>query len=372
MKVLRRLGEDCNIDRYIDFSNEEDIPEEIRKWLLVVCDGLPFHLLVNILYDCVICSHCNKPFMTREKLLAHYRENHEAEFQSDVISFEREFDWVLPRCGLGHYYMNQLKCFFDVNWEPCLKAMCYTMGFQSDVALKSAKRCANTHKAWALLCIFFFSTLKELLVPYVKHCRAEGLSPNVDHYVRLVDDLQYRDEKNETYEYYFETTLRFSLAIINMMMGTRRNNARLVWSSKHKFKELIHARNHPKYQVIDMIDFLYHEQAPPAVRKFLERNTSVSTSGHPSLGEDIDFILEEENRRCKKMLPPGVPLDKQWETVCRNVNDLYAIRESHHKMIGMEAQNMSMCKKCVIDLLFCKLLVFYHYLQNKTLKKIHL
>ena len=327
--ILRNIGSECGIERYC----KDDQAVE-RQWMFVVADGLPMNLIFKLMDDSVICTICGQPSDSQEKLKHHFIANHPEEYEQRAITFVHEFDWLLPRVGSGHYEMNMVKAFFEINWSPCLKALCYAMGFQSTAALASAKRCANYHKAWLLLLIFHIGTLKELVRPYVMLCRANGIAPTPVGYMDYVDKTH--EDKSDNYMLYFEMVLRYSLAIIEMRMGVRRNNASLVWTAKHKFKELIHARNHPKYQEIEIYDSLYHEQAPSAVKEFVDGHVGVSRSGNHSLGQDIDFIMEEENRKCKQLLPPGLPSEKKWETICRNVFDLHELRDRYHSMVGKE------------------------------------
>ena len=286
---------------------------------------------MNIIFDYVICSTCKEHFTSREKLRSHYQSVHKEEHR---ILFIQEFDFLLPRCGSGHYYMNQLKCFFEANWVPCMKVLCYTMGFKSEVALKSAKRCADTHKAWKLLLIFYYGTLKEMVLQYILHAREHGVTDlsnkGFQHF--------YADHKSEDklYNYYYEMVLRFAQSIINLMMAVRRNNAVLLQSAKYKFKELFHARHHPKYQAIEIYDTLYQVQAPAEVEHFLNVHSSASRSGSPYHGEDFDFILEAENRRTKRMCPPGVPTDEQWEVICRNATNLDELLSTFQALIGIK------------------------------------
>ena len=332
--VLRNIGTECNLSRYCSDGDEdnEQLTCESKEWMLVACDGLPYHLMMNLLYDYVICVHCRKAFTSRDALFQHCKIEHVDLLDRNEVHYCLEFDWVLPKIGSGHYEMNMLKTFFGVNWIPFMKNLCYEMGFQSPIAQASAKKCADTHKAWAMLLIFHQGTLKELVLPYVRQCMREGEVPSTDGFMTYI----HNHRTNDTLMMYFEMVLRYSQSIINMRMGVRRNNSRLVQSAKHKFSPLLHARNHPKYQVIDIYDELYRRMAPDAVREFLDAHESLSRSGNPSTGQDMDFLLEEENRKTKQLLPPGIPSNQQWEIVCRNLDDLHVLRNKYLLMIDMK------------------------------------
>ncbi|CAC5369024.1 unnamed protein product [Mytilus coruscus] len=84
-------------------------------------------------------------------------------------------------------------------------------------------------------------------------------------------------------------------------MAIRRNNADLMHSAKFMTKELFHARNHPKYQEIELYDHLQYLLMPQAVKNQHDQFTSITTSGNRSTGEDFDFILEEKKPSAKTM-----------------------------------------------------------------------
>ena len=333
-KVLQNIGSECGVQRYV-----QD-PEKVeRQWLLVVGDGAPLSLIIHLIHDALICTLCSERCSSQERLQKHYRERHVEEFLQNRIQFAYEYAWLLPKLGCGHYEMQMAKTFFNVMWDPCLKALCYIMGFESTTALASAKRCANHHKAWQLLLIYTLGTMRELVRPYVQHCIDSKENPSPKEYT---DWVHFNQNTNKTYMLHFVMVLRFAMAIVNFRMAVRRNNSSLAWSAKFTFKELIHARNHPKYHQLEIYDTVMYHLAPPEVRDFLDSHTSISRSGDKSLGEDLDFITEEENRKSKKLLPNGVPTDLRWEVVCRNVSNLQELKDEYLKMQGIEKAKPSM------------------------------
>ena len=78
------------------------------------------------------------------------------------------------RIGAGHYEMNAVKAFFELNWTPYLEKMCELMGFQSPNAKSFAKSCKDHHVAWKLLLIFHISSLREMVVPFVREAEKTG------------------------------------------------------------------------------------------------------------------------------------------------------------------------------------------------------
>lgn len=48
----------------------------------------------------------------------------------------------------------------------------------------------------------------------------------------------------------------------------------------------------------------------------------IDIAGHTNQAESGDFILEAQNRRIKRWMPPGVPNEERWRRVCRNIDRL--------------------------------------------------
>ena len=103
----------------------------------------------------------------------HFAERHDENIQ---MEFYFEFDWVILKIGGGQFEMNMMKSFTELNWVPLMEHLCITMGFNSNTAKASAKKCNNHHKAWVLILIFHMDTLLELVVEYVRDFLQQGVA----------------------------------------------------------------------------------------------------------------------------------------------------------------------------------------------------
>ncbi|CAC5391852.1 unnamed protein product [Mytilus coruscus] len=305
-RVLRKIGTENGIVRYGGTK---------REWTFVCCDGLPFMICKKLKEEAVICIEpdCKKKFLTRKEFTLHADQEHP---DAKNCQFMYEFDWFYLRIGAGHYEMNLLKAFFELNWIPFLEVLCEKMGFLSDAAKMYAKACKDTHKSWHLLMVFHTSGLRELVIPYVRNCMVNGKTPEAKEFFHFTQTMY--SEENSNLKYLMDTVCRFSQGIINYRMGVRRNNAQLMKSAKYMTKELFSARSHPKYQAIEVFDTLQDILMPIEVSKLNDKYSSFSTTGNKSLGEDADFVLEEKNRQLKSWIPKGIPRDLIWQSVCRN------------------------------------------------------
>ncbi|CAC5422487.1 unnamed protein product [Mytilus coruscus] len=324
-RVLRKIGAENDIIRYGGRK---------RHWTFICCDGLPYMIIRKLKQEAVICvfADCNKSFLTLEEYNKHANQSNPDEQRKYVL----EFDWLYLKIGLGHYEMNLIKSFFELNWVPFLEAMCEEMGFESDASKLFAKRCKDHHKSWRLLLIFHLGSLQELVLPYVRHCLLLKSTPSAKGFLGF-NARFYSSKEYPNLTYLMDQVGKYSQGIINLRMATRRNNASLLRSSMYMTKELFHGRQHPKYQIIELYDAIQYKMMPEDVRQLYDDYSSITTSGNYSLGEDFDFVLEEKNKQLKSWIPKGVPTDEIWQTVCRNNTLLENIKDRSLSVLGLSS-----------------------------------
>ncbi|CAF1160325.1 unnamed protein product, partial [Didymodactylos carnosus] len=62
---------------------------------------------------------------------------------------------------------------------------------------------------------------------------------------------------------------------------------------------------------------------PKELLQFFEQNDTFSTSGNSRQGEDLDFVLENFNKKIKHMIPYGLLDNETWIRVNRNFDELH-------------------------------------------------
>ncbi|CAG2198284.1 unnamed protein product [Mytilus edulis] len=323
--VLRKIGQENGIHRY--GGNK-------RHWTFVCCDGLPYLIIKKLKEEALVCAitGCHETFLSRDLYEKHCEQIH----QGSEKQFMHEFDWMYLRIGAGHYEMNLVKSFFELNWTPFLETLCEIMGFCTDSSKQFAKSCKDHHKSWRLLLIFHLSSLQELVLPYVRNCLSTRCPPTAKGFLTSgIEKYSYGNYQN--FKYMLDQVCKFSQGIVNFRMATRRNNADLLKSSKYMTKELFHGRNHPKYQKIELYDTIQDRMMPDNVRELNDLYASITTSGNPSAGEDLDFVLEEKNKQLKAWIPKGMPTDIIWQTVCRNNRALEKIKNHSLSLFGIQS-----------------------------------
>ena len=305
--VLRQIGKSADISSY---------GTGIREWLVLYMDGTPYILAQKLIRETFICQECGACIDGEDKLESHYRSMHAALPIKQCL----EFDWVLLRPGAGHYEMNMIKSFVELNWEVFFSSLAYEVGFRSELAQKYAKSCGDNHKAFELLNIFRAGTVDELLVPYVRSAMELKENPTIDGLLRFI-----AKSENANYQYAAEQCLTYAQAIFNYRAGVRRNNQKFMASGKLHFTPFFFARNHPKYQLIAVTDEADRALFPQQINLFLDKSDAVSPSGNPSAGQGPDFILEEKNKKSKAWIH-GVPDSNQWLQTFRNLDKLDILR----------------------------------------------
>ena len=322
--VLRHIARKAKIAKYF---KDQERPRDARFWTFICCDGLPHGLVRKLIEEYLICSVCEAGLLGIEEA-----QKHEAQHCSSGVKpkFLKEFDWIFLLTGEGHYEMNLMKSFMELNWNVFMKVFAEAMGWTSEKAQKCALNCTDNHKTWQMLLIFHIGTLLELVKPYVEYCFAKSIQTTAEGYISFVKTKT--DSAN--YMYLFEMACKYSQGIINMRMAIRRNNHLLLQAAKWMTKELFHGRNHPRYQDIEIYEQFVFQILPDELAAFVQSHCSVSKSGHLSRGQGFDFILEEENKTVKNWLKRGVPTDRTWFTTCRNHQSLKEMRQFVLQLCG--------------------------------------
>ncbi|MEW8547705.1 MAG: hypothetical protein AB2693_29710 [Candidatus Thiodiazotropha sp.] len=307
--VLRHIGNLAGIKRY---GGTE------REWVIVCCDGLPYTMVFRMIQEYLTCTTCNSGFLGSEQFEQHKKQHPGV----NDVQYIREFDWVMLHTGDGHYEMNLMKAFVELNWDVFMAMLAKRMGWTSESALKAAKLCYDNHKTWQLILVFHFGSLLELLTPYLRQLVDQvSEEPTPNGFLKFTKSM----EGNPTYMYLFQMVSRYSQAIVNMRMGVRRNNSVLIQSAKFMSKGLFHGRTHPRYQQIEMVESIQRQLLPEKLKEFMKKHESISRSDC-SKGQGYDFILEEINKGVKSWIRRGVASDNMWLNVCRNYDQLLEIR----------------------------------------------
>ena len=320
--VLRKIGCDAGIIRY---------GGKKRYWLIVCCDGLPFRLCNIIIHETFTCTICHSSHFRLDNYKKHCKETHAGQ----VVEYYFEFDWVLLKPGGGHFEMNSIKSFVELNWVPLFSRLSELLGFKSEKAKFIAKACRDHHKAWQMILMFYFGSLKELCTIYVRdflnqtrHHR-DGQDKSLSSPEGFFEYCKAKTN-SPNFMYLLNQVTLYAQAIVNYRMALRRNNSDLALSAIYKLSSLFHGRNHPFYQQIELYSLVQSLLQPTEIKALHDEHYTISLSGDPSKGEDWDFVLENKNKIVKSWIPKGGCKDSYWLTGCRNAVSLERIKTACH------------------------------------------
>ena len=303
-----------------------------RKWLIILCDGVPYNLCRRIVSSSQICDKCHKTFNGMDEFSKHSNSVHVDE---DNVSCTLEFGWVLLQPGPGHIEMNMVKGIVELTWDVFWRELAILMNFKSESALACAKKVSDHHKGWTLCRISRIAVTQELILPFVRQQLAAA-NPNLSASAFLKFVMNCTDPN-----YTFMCDIMFELldSIFMYRAGQRCTDAHMMIAARAKFAKLWCGRIHPLYRELEMSDSLQFMRMPKEVQVLVMESMSLNLSGRPNTGEGADFRLEEVNRQVQQWLP-GNPTLKDWHTACSNYDELKEFRKVVFDQMGVTDQKL--------------------------------
>ena len=326
--VLRKIAQSVGIDDDSDTQNGS--PSTTRKWVAIVCDGVPYNLCRRIISSYILCPFCKLSFAGYEKGKNHVVSEHHIP-EDENISFHQEFGWALLLPGPGHVEINMVRSFVELTWDIFYREMCVLFNFRSDIALHYCKKVSDHHKGWTLCRIAHEALVAELMVPFVRNELVKD-EPTITpaafiKYTMLASD--------HTYSFLCDLVLEILNSIFMYRAGVRSGNQRFMEAGRAKFSKIWSARSHPLYRELEMADSVMKMRAPAEVSELLSQLSSLNMSGEPYTGEGGDFRLEEVNKQVQQWLPKS-PTAADWVSVCRSHDGLNTLRDSIFKSKGIQ------------------------------------
>ena len=144
------------------------------------------------------------------------------------------------------------------------------MGYKTEAAQFVAKKCKDHHQAWEMILIFFFGSLRELIVLYVRSRKRNG-----NNELSVEDFLSFTSEMKEkpNFIYLCNQVINYAFAIINFRMALRRNNLKFAHSA---VSDIFYGRVHPFYQLIEVHFmaqmFCLHDDVKPLFENYYHQS----------------------------------------------------------------------------------------------------
>jgi len=193
----------ANIRKVFEHIEElSGIKDDSRRWVVVTCDGVPYHRAQTI---------------------------------------KKDFPWLILVPGALHEEMNMLKAFVELNWDIDIRYFAQCQGYRSESQLQFFKKCSDHHKSWDSICnIYRHAMASELIWPYV----ISEENPSVEGYLEWA-----QNETDPTFRLKYEQVFFYLQAIINFRTGVRFNRPSLRLAARRMFAPIWSARRHPIYRL---------------------------------------------------------------------------------------------------------------------------
>lgn len=279
---------------------------------------MPYSIASDIQDDYLECSSCSVFVLKQDK--KEHAKTHPA-----LTEFKRPYNELLLRPGLGHIELNMAKKLLRFTWIPFMKDLSLKFGFRTPKAQEVFKKGTDHHRSREVLEIVLFALSKELLVPYIRHCIQNALTPTASHYNTWFEE----DVVDQRYCFLYHITFSYLLAFHMFNEGVRKNNSNIILAGRTTFHPLFFHGNHPKYKKLHLRDMIERVKLPGDIIEYFKETESFSKSGLGNRGQGADFIHEEINRDVKSFLPKsGVPTKQTWVNIIRKMESLQTMKNA--------------------------------------------
>ena len=277
----------ANIRKIFEHIEElSGIKDRSRKWVVVTCDGIPYHRAQTI---------------------------------------KKDFPWLILIPSALHEEMNMLKAFVELNWHIDIRYFAQSQGYQSENQLQFFKKCSDHHKSWDSICnIYRHAMASELMWPYV----ISSENPSVDGYLEWA-----QNQTDPVFRLKYKQIFSYLQAIINFRTGVRFNRPSIRLAARRMFAPIWSARRHPIYRLIEIADEEQRLRLKPEINKLVQERVVTSRSKLSNQHQGHDAILEEINKQLKSLIP-SIPLQRHWEIAARNCTKFVKLRNNLFNIIG--------------------------------------
>ncbi len=277
----------ANVRKVLEHIEEiSGVKDGSRKWIVVTCDGVPYHHIQKI---------------------------------------KKDFPWLILIPGVLHEEMNMLKAFVELNWDIDIKDFAQCQGYRTENQLRFFKKCFDHHKSWDSICnIYRHAMASELMWPYI----ISEDNPSIEGYLKWA-----QNQTDPTFKLKYEQIFFYLQAIINFRTGVRFNRSSLRIAARRMFSPIWSARRHPIYRLIEITDEEQMLRLKPEICSLIQEKIVTSRSKLLDQHQGHDAILEEINKALKSLIP-SIPSQRHWEIAARNCTKFLKLRTNLFNIIG--------------------------------------
>ena len=251
-------------------------------------DGIPYLYGCDLQDNLIICSKCSDIFhkvSVDEHRLLHDNSEH----YSPLI------DFLILRPGPGHIELNMAKALLAVLWIPFLSDFAKELGFRSPKAQDIVRKGIDHHRSRQILGAILEALSCELLVPFVKLCKLDGVEATTTGYFSWVES----NVLDPVYLFLFHMCFTFILSFHLYNKATRKNNHTNMMAARVAYAPFFFGTPHPKYRELHLRDMCQRVQYPQELADYMVSHESFSISSVDNRGQGADFVHEEVNKLIK-------------------------------------------------------------------------
>ena len=159
--------------------------------------------------------------------------------------------------------------YLGVNWDVAYRGFAFSQGYHRNKQLMYIRSGKGHHRTFDDLSRYVDGICDELLLAYVQSSPGEKC---------VKDFLEWLEKKrdNLTVRFLGEQCLHYGLGIQLYRRGMRFNCEKLAILGWQLCVPLVHCRNHPKYQLLDVLNEIDRASQPAELQDLLSRNFAVS------------------------------------------------------------------------------------------------
>ena len=266
-----------------------DQNSELRKFVVVTSDGLPYKAMIELIKNAHTCAECGKKLRYMAEMTDHMQETHHSEFY-------QTYGNILPNIGHFHYALTMLRSLVKLEWNIDFEELVKSIHFETPKALFMQEKVTDFRKSLDTYRTVRGAKLRELVTPFVKYAKDNDLEINVDSYLLWKKFFV----NSNMYEVIFQIERVYGTSLLLFHASLRANNFNLVNIAKKSFSSLFHINNHPNYSVMDIhTDYFDRKLAEkvPELDEYLKARKCSNFTQKPYAFEPFDERHEEFNKR---------------------------------------------------------------------------
>ena len=146
--------------------------KEYRKFVVVTSDGLPYKAMIELIKNVHTCAICGKRLRYLSDMTDHITNTKHKEYY-------QTYDNIMPNIGHFHYALTMLRSLVKLEWDIDYQELVKSIHFESPKALFVQQKVTDFRKSLDTYRIVRSAKLREIVNPFVRYARENGLDINV-------------------------------------------------------------------------------------------------------------------------------------------------------------------------------------------------